>query len=158
MKGIAFLFIVSLCLANYDQKLASELSHYAAISYRIENVKSWNCPLCIGSPLVDRVEFSQPKYSLYGYAGYSPLIKAVVIAFRGTVLSWHNIITDLDYYDIDYNKAPQAKVHRSFYRAFERLKDSFISKVNDLCKKYPNADIYVTGHSLGGALAVHAAA
>lgn len=98
MKVIAFLLLVCYCVADYDQKLALELSFYARITYKLNDVKSWKCSGCERSPLVDRVDFINQKHSLFGYAGYSTKVKAIVIAFRGTVLSWHNIITNIDYF------------------------------------------------------------
>ncbi len=72
----------------------------------------------------------------------------LVLAFRGTEADFTDIKADLkaDLKSIGDEK----KVHRGFYEAFNLVKQDI---EQDLAK-YPDAPVYITGHSLGGALAI----
>ena len=75
--------------------------------------------------------------------------KLLVLAFRGTEKEDpRDIVTDLDakFYKDDKG----VKIHNGFYRAFQGVKDLI---GNDL-KDYGDHSLYITGHSLGGALAL----
>lgn len=57
----------------------------------------------------------------------------------------------------DYPKCSDCKVHTGFYEGISLLSSSFITALKKLVSAYPQAPIYVAGHSLGGALATLAA-
>lgn len=157
-KAVILLLFTILTIAEYDKYLGTDLLFYAGATYRLKTSKVWNWTYSDTYPLIDGIDFTNSKYHLFGYTGYSPKLNVIVVAFRGTVLSFSNLKTDLDYYQISYEKHPSAKVHRSFYRAFKAIEGSLSRNMNTMTKKYPKAPIYFTGHSLGGALAVLAAA
>ena len=84
----------------------------------------------------------------------------LVVAFRGTEpRKIADIKTDLQARLIE---APgpshtQAKVHEGFYRALVNAPPggrSIRARINDAIKKHEDLPVFVTGHSLGGALAV----
>ncbi len=79
----------------------------------------------------------------------------LVLAFRGTEpTKLADIRADLDaeMVSIDGVEDDQAKVHNGFYRAFKAVEE----KVDEVIKRYPECPLYITGHSLGGALALMA--
>jgi pimeloyl-ACP methyl ester carboxylesterase len=77
---------------------------------------------------------------------------ACVLAFRGTeptdIGDW---MTDMD---IRMVKDPFGMVHQGFQEAYEIVEDEVREVINDM----PGENLYITGHSLGGALATVAAA
>jgi len=72
-----------------------------------------------------------------------------VLAFRGTeVNSWKDIKSDLD--ARFYKGKGGVKVHSGFSGAFQHVKDEIRKALQDL----ESHSLYITGHSLGGALAI----
>lgn len=69
-----------------------------------------------------------------------------VLAFRGTEKNWRDIQTDILARRV---KTPKGKIHVGFQSAFESVEKE-IKKSLALVKEIP---LYITGHSLGGALA-----
>ncbi len=79
--------------------------------------------------------------------GAEPML---ILAFRGTEAELADVKADLKA-DLIIVSGEQ-KVHRGFFDAFNAVKSDIES---DLAK-HPGAPIYITGHSLGGALAIMA--
>ncbi len=77
--------------------------------------------------------------------------KMAVLAFRGTEKDRiEDILTDLN--ARFYHDKKGAKIHNGFYKAFQAVESDIRQKVKPL----NDHSLYVTGHSLGGALALMA--
>lgn len=59
--------------------------------------------------------------------------------------------------DFDYPGCSNCRVHRGFYDAFQSVVEQVQSEILSLAEQFPDYSIFVTGHSLGGALAVFGA-
>ncbi|MDR5809081.1 lipase family protein [Caballeronia sp. LZ019] len=82
----------------------------------------------------------------------SKLRRVIFISFRGTTLSFSDFKADLDARKVRYALGPTAtKVHCGFLDAVLDCADEVVEKVVAFIE--PNVPIYVTGHSLGGAMA-----
>ncbi len=73
-----------------------------------------------------------------------------VLAFRGTEKDSRDIKTDLN---LRFYSANGAKVHTGFQQAFRRVAPA----INEALTSLGAFKLYITGHSLGGALALVAA-
>lgn len=94
---------------------------------------------------------------MFGFTGYSPDIHKIVIAFRGSV-DVSNWILNLKTARTSYPLCSGCSVHIGFKQGFDSVKSQVEANLNGLLALYRNTNIVITGHSLGGALAVMAAA
>lgn len=67
-----------------------------------------------------------------------------------------NVIQDLKVKTADYS-CYKCKVHLGFYSNYLAFKPDLMEKIKVLKLAYPSALVFMTGHSLGAALAVFAA-
>jgi len=72
----------------------------------------------------------------------------LVLAFRGTEMAAKDIHSDAKARLVTLHG--QERVHRGFLKAFSHVKDLIQADL----KNHPDIPVYITGHSLGGALAV----
>ena len=76
--------------------------------------------------------------------------ESVVVSFRGTQVDENrDLKTDINAFFTTIRA--EAEVHRGFYKAYSRVKNQIIKKLQPFKKK--GYKIYYTGHSLGAALA-----
>jgi len=94
------------------------------------------------------------KTDTQGYYGVQSSTSQIWVVFRGTI-STMNWIDDAEcrLVDAEYVQCADCKVHRGFKRCHDGVSASVVSAVTALHTEYPNYQIMVTGHSLGGALA-----
>ncbi|KAL4461985.1 hypothetical protein ABPG74_000830 [Tetrahymena malaccensis] len=159
-QQIIFLILSSIILSisafEYDVDMAEKLSAYSLASYcSSSRLTSWTCGKTCDrvEPLKDVKTFENEK-ELFYMIGYSQKEDAIVIATRGT-LPWsiNNWLTDLSASKVEYQNCQKCQVHQGFQQAFSSIIDSLKTEFSKMRKQYQNSKIYITGHSLGGALA-----
>ncbi|KAI8820094.1 Alpha/Beta hydrolase protein [Fimicolochytrium jonesii] len=159
-----------------DAADATEISRYqlyagAAYCFKWHLNYKWNCnerctnDLTKGTTLVDHFY----KDSTTGYVAYNDAQKTIIISFRGTLFPL-NFFRDLQLYTekltIGVNGAgwgtaapAAARVHSGFQTTYEVAQARVRSTVSSILAQPARSQykIVVTGHSLGGAVAVLAA-
>lgn len=109
------------------------------------------------NPFLTQIKaFTNSSWDMQGYVGYSSTHNAIIVAFRGSsnIKNW---ISDFDAAQVGYGKCSGCNVHHGFYTSYMTVSSSVKAQLTTLVSKYRNAPIYVTGHSLGGAIAIVAA-
>lgn len=100
--------------------------------------------------------FSNSVGDIQGFTGYSSSLNAIVLSFRGSS-NLQNWIINLSTNMVAYSRCTSCKVHNGFNTGFNLVKSVVNSQIQALRALYRNVPIYITGHSLGGALGVLAA-
>ena len=166
LVGVLGVLVVSTTgAANYhwDYPTAYTMAQYSSAVYcEKEELLEWNCAVCVG----ETTGFELRSYFEDKLTGEEAMVGVdvdsamIVMSIEGT----HDLegtITDLEIIKTDlvgYPNAPSdAKIHRGFDRAYHAIQRMVEEDVTALVEEYPDFPVYVTGHSLGGALATLAA-
>ena len=145
---------------GYRPDRATLFAHFSNVAYcSPSSIADWSCGPCrTADPAFKaKVFLSNRSGLMQAFVGKAPN-NDIVVAFRGThdLLDW---IYNLNFPEVaEYPKCDGCKVHRGFYEAWQSVQDGVVSEVRRLHTASPEARIFVTGHSLGGAVAAHCAA
>ncbi|CAG8487519.1 474_t:CDS:2 [Ambispora leptoticha] len=132
-------------------------AHYADIAYcDADVIKQWNCGVsCNATSGTKIVKVFDTSLNTQAYLGVNDQQKQIIISFRGTeTKSIKNVWTDGQFIFCNYPSVPQAKVHAGFLKASQEIASELFSSLQDVRAANPGYSIGVTGHSLGGALAL----
>eukprot|EP00050_Salpingoeca_kvevrii_P003846 m.236015 g.236015 ORF g.236015 m.236015 type:complete len:311 (+) comp10893_c0_seq8:1162-2094(+) len=126
------------------------------------SVESWTCTACRNSTLASFellgvVEYNETK--TFGLVGIDPPRDRCILAFRGTMPSdLTNWITDLHISKhTTYPGITDGLVHAGFFDAYNRVRNDTHALLAQALERVPKCTLYLTGHSLGAALASMAA-
>jgi len=141
---------------TYSQLTANDTLMYAYSAYcSVESLRSWSCKWC---QYVPKFELDQliEVHDLQAFTGYDPINEQVVVSFRGT-FNYENWLHDLNPLLIEFPGVPGSLVDKGFYNGWQELKPVVMVSVDKLISAHSEAQVMVTGHSLGAALAQLAA-
>lgn len=90
-------------------------------------------------------------------AVFSGIKKFNIIVFRGTnIRETNDLKTIFNIFKTKYThnnlKDKNIKIHRGFFKAYNSIRDKLLKVVTKLNIDYPDRQILITGHSMGGAL------
>lgn len=131
------------------------MAHITSVSYcHASHVSNWTCgPCALVPPLLDAHVVEDTKDNFQGLVGYSSQFDAIVIAFRGS-MDVSNWINNLSFFKKRaYTEFPGVMVHEGFYWVYRTVADQILTRIAEIHKTRPDAQLIVTGHSLGGAVA-----
>uniref|UniRef100_A0A7C8YPZ0 Triacylglycerol lipase n=2 Tax=Opuntia streptacantha TaxID=393608 RepID=A0A7C8YPZ0_OPUST len=146
----------------YNHTLAKILVEYNAAVYEsdLTELFTWTCSRCNGVTrgfeIIELIVDVQ--HCLQAYVGVAEDPNAIIVAFRGTQEhSIQNWVEDLYWKQLDlkYPDMPDAMVHHGFYDAYHNtmLRPGVINGVKRAKEFFGDLQIFVIGHSMGGAMA-----
>ena len=140
------------------------LVHFSAAAYAVEpsqrvDSSSWTDEKCLDKLRLRDFRLhevaSDEEWATLAYTGYDPTWDAILVVFRGThtIKNWrHNFRLGKSRTSIF--PAEAGSFHPGFLDMYMSLRKQVLAGVEVLRCAHPSAEIYITGHSLGGALAV----
>lgn len=141
--------------ADYSEETALSALNFSKVSYcNADLIRNWTCAACRNeSAFVLKGLFENKTEGTLAFAGTSE--GKIVVAFRGS-LNIANWVDDIKYWGTPYPNASceNCLVHRGFFDAFESLRAQVRQALHELIVSEPNFPVLITGHSLGGALAL----
>jgi len=152
---VFLLFIVSIqAIQPYNDVLARRLVLYAAASYADDPSA---CLLKVNRNFTGYKEFHatmQYNQTAHSFVGLDPVQKQIVISFRGTDNSFElleEILSAL--WGMAWPDLGSVQVLAYFAEVADMLIKEAIPHITHTYKMYPDYQVVVTGHSLGGSLA-----
>ena len=124
-------------------------------------VEDWSCSSCKNHPNVENrtvISKGSVLFDFNAFVAYDKDENTVVVSIAGTdPLKIRDYIDDFDASMIPYAQCDGCKVHQGFWSSYELGAEETKSAVDYLLNAYQGAKLTVTGHSLGGIVAVLAA-
>lgn len=146
-----------LARAAYSDRMAwvtATLSELAYLPYEKDIQARESLVAALGKAGLALVDiFDHRETGTEGFLAHRPGAYCV-LAFRGTEKNRKDIITDLN---ARFYETPSGKAHRGFSVAYESVRGHVVMALEKILAREEDCQIFVTGHSLGGALATSAA-
>lgn len=179
IKTFVVFYLVAVCFGSnasthtYDSSLAMSCWAYGkAVNCGSTDIIHWNCTSCAAyNPgMVDVGVVDNALTGAQAFVGYNTRTHMVVMTFRGSV-NIPNWINNLDFFYTPYPNpscnetgglgpnGEGCQVHRGFLNVYTSIRDALFAATTELLTRYTSASngkptLLVTGHSLGGALAI----
>ena len=157
---LAALLALTNAVSEIDMLDAYYLTKTSSCDYY--DVQAWKCPSCSYPTIKDSVQTKVITDFTTGgqvVVNYNPTAKRIQIAFRGSknIANW---LANLSYGQVAFYPSVclDCKVHAGFLDSYNAVSAAITDQVKLLQKQWGAANpLFITGHSLGGALASIAA-
>jgi hypothetical protein len=140
------LFLLAYCINTSVFYNAVNISQAA---YCMTELDSWTCYTCSNNFIY---ETKLEKYNELVIFGYDTIYHSIFIGFRGSS-NIQNWISNIKIILIHPYADNSIAVDKGFYDLYDILKPDVMSIISDMTRKYATNKLFITGHSLGGALA-----
>ncbi len=153
-------------LPAYNELTAKAMADFCAAAYAcgsFQGCGKWHCTSCLLHPNTEILRFHGTDKTnttgITGFVAHDPDLNKVILAFAGTqpgdLVTWAgNVDGEL----MDYPPCVGCQVHTGFMDDYRGLEKAMKEAVGYVLGRFPSSGLWVTGHSLGGALAMLAAA
>ena len=145
---IFILLLLLLPCSAYDENIAKQAVNLSQASYCVSSIDEWNCPTCDPS---NTIEYIVEEKGSKAIQGFDPTTNTIFTAFRGSS-NIHNWIENIQLKKIAPYTNTSIEVEKGFFTAYNFIKPQIIMNLDDLKNKYKTNQLFITGHSLGGAL------
>ncbi|KAG9289572.1 hypothetical protein G9A89_002345 [Geosiphon pyriformis] len=118
------------------------------------NVTNWKCgQACRGITRDTKLLHWFHETSNKAYVAVNDEKKAVIMSFKGTS-DIPSVITDSKARLLNYPGVQNAKVHSGFWATYLGTRNETVGFIQKIFPQYRNYTFILTGHSLGGAIAI----
>ncbi|KAI9497258.1 catalysis At the Interface: the anatomy of A conformational change in A triglyceride lipase [Zychaea mexicana] len=115
---------------------------------------TWICPHCSKTRHLEIVEtFSTLLYDTNALVARDDSEQVIYVVFRGSA-SIQNWMANLNAILANYPGPTGARVHAGFYNSYQDVQSRLMSLVQSQVSSHSGYAVHITGHSLGGALAL----
>ena len=144
----------------FNLNVAKRMMRFSAVAYVDDHdrLRHWQCDLCVQRLQGFQVDgiVHNGDLRVLAYVGYDSSLRAIVVAFRGSELNianWLRVNADILRDRPSTIGRSIGKVHGGFNDAYKTLQSGVRHHVRRMKALHAGAPVYVTGHSLGGAMA-----
>ncbi|KAG5983253.1 hypothetical protein E4U55_000477 [Claviceps digitariae] len=141
----------------YAQHCAAAYCNYKAVPGTNVTCDKNACPRVEANKVIIVGSMAGDTTGLGAYVSLDTTRQEIVLSIRGSD-SLRNFVTDIIFWWHDCHFTDHCKVHAGFSKGWREIRDEAVEAINSARGRYPNFRVIVTGHSLGGAGAVLAAA
>lgn len=117
------------------------------------SIEAWSCSYCHHYNVTDVKVFSNAIGGIQGFTAFSHSLNAVLVVFRGSS-NIQNWILNIGTTRSSYSLCSGCSVHTGFSGGYNLVASAVKTAVQNLKAKYRGSKLFITGHSLGGALAI----
>lgn len=154
---LGFFFLSVDCARVFDFSLARNTVNLALSAYcGVDRVNlNWNCYWCKFIPDFKFVgSWHDDDKNIFGFAGYHNNV--IYASWRGTLpLNIVNWLGNFNMIPVSFPETPNAQVHSGFLDNYQAVQDQARNILIAAKNQCPQCErVVVTGHSLGGALAI----
>ena len=136
-------------LFAYDNHQTHVAVNISQAAYCMNPFSEWDCKTCDTNNDYEKLI---DKSGMQVVLGYNQEYGAIFVGYRGSE-NIQNWISNLQVSKIYPYSDENIALEKGFYNLFQSLKQNVYSVIDNLIDKYETNQLFITGHSLGAALA-----
>lgn len=139
-------------LLHYNPHQTQVAVNISQAAYCMNPFSEWDCKTCDANNIYENLI---TKNGMQVILGYNQEYGAIFIGYRGSenIQNWISNLQVSKIFPYSNNGDENIALEKGFYNLFQSLKPNIYSAVNNLVNKYHTNQLFITGHSLGAALA-----